>query len=294
MKLLKVRLQLFADGGTGAQGTAAAGAETGVTTPDAGENNVNSTAEIQQKKTEEAAKNPEEAFEELINGKYKEQFEKRVHGIVERRLKGTKANAENLAKLQPLIDTLASRYSVDSGNIDGIIQGVMNDTAMYEQEAVSKGLPVETVKQIHRLEAERNAFERTAKQAQQEAAQRAEFVRITEEAKEVKKLYPSFELKKELNNPNFVRLIQAQIPVKTAFEAIHANEIMAAIIPAAVDTATKKVVNSVKANSQRPVENALSGGGSESVSAHKSVSEMSRADRAELIKRALSGEKIKL
>ena len=52
----------------------------------------------------------EESFESLIEGKYKQDFQKRVQGIVRDRLKGQK---QQLDRLTPVLDTLGQLYGVE-------------------------------------------------------------------------------------------------------------------------------------------------------------------------------------
>ena len=112
-----------------------------------------------------------------------------------------------------------------------------------------------------------------------------------QQADEAKKVYPSFDLRAEMNNPKFVDLLRSNIDVRTAYEVLHKDEIIPAAMQYTAKTVEQKLTNKVIANGARPSEN---GNSSQSASVVKSdVSQLSKADRAEIIRRVQRGEKIR-
>ena len=112
-----------------------------------------------------------------------------------------------------------------------------------------------------------------------------------EQAEQTKATYPSFDFRAEMQNPQFVNLLRSGIDAKTAFEVIHKDEIIPAAMQYTAKTVEQKLTNKIIANGARPAEN---GNNAQSASVVKSdVSQLSKADRQEIIKRVQRGEKIR-
>ena len=133
---LKLRLQMFAEGGEGsAAGAADAGAQAGVQPESPAPENKRQKrnplqnvkygrqlpeqkAEVQQQDAKaQVAAAQTESFDELIRGKYKQDFDARVQAIVQDRLKNSKKSDETLSKLQPVLPMLGSQYGIDASDI---------------------------------------------------------------------------------------------------------------------------------------------------------------------------------
>ena len=112
-----------------------------------------------------------------------------------------------------------------------------------------------------------------------------------QQADDAKKVYPSFDLKAEMNNPKFVDLLRSNIDVRTAYEVLHKDEIIPAAMQFTAKTVEQKLTNKIIANGARPSENGMSAQGAAVVKSD--VSQLSKADRAEIIRRVQRGEKIR-
>ena len=111
------------------------------------------------------------------------------------------------------------------------------------------------------------------------------------QAEEAKKVYPSFDLRAEMENPKFVDLLRSNIDVRTAYEVLHNDEIIPAAMQFTAKTVESKIAKKIAANGARPSENGMS---SNSAAVVKSdVSQLSKADREEIIRRVARGEKIR-
>lgn len=274
-------LQLFAEGGDGTA-SATPGAEAGAET----------SAEVKEEVTES---NPDAEFESLINEKYKEQYEKKLKSAMDRRFKKADAAEKYNASVKPLIDELGAKYGITDGNIENILAKFKADNSNYEAEAMEKGIPVETVKQMRELESQNRMLTQAREDAWREQQQRQEFNRFMAEAEAVKAKYPTFNVETEINDSAFMAMVRAGVSVENAYVARHSDEILSQTIPYAVDKATQKVANAVKANGKRVLEGGAGNSAPTSVSdTHKPVSEMKSDEIQELMRRALSGEKIRL
>ena len=300
-------LQLFAEGSgaaggegatTGETGTAAVSHKGGKANPLANvqygiqpENSNANDAQVTDVQTnEEPAVDANTRFEELIKGEFREQFNQRMQETVQKRLKSSKETVDKFNALAPTLEMLGQKYGVDATDIDALTKAIQDDDAYYEEEALEKGITVEQLKSIRKIERE-NANLKAQMDAER-ARQNADriYSEWMQQAEDAKKVYPSFDFRAEMQNPKFQSLLRSNIDVRTAYEVIHKDEIIPAAMQFAVKTAEQNITNKIIANGSRPVEN---GNGSQGASITKSdVSTLNRADRAEINRRVANGERI--
>ena len=111
------------------------------------------------------------------------------------------------------------------------------------------------------------------------------------QAEQMKSVYPSFDLNIEMQNPRFTDLLKNNVDIRTAYEVLHKDEIIPAAMQFTAQQVKQKMTNNYIANGARPTEN---GTMSQSSAIVKSdVSQLSKEDRAEIIRRVQRGEKIR-
>ena len=303
-------LQLFGEGaggagaGTGAGDAGGAPAANGQNTaapaqPQTGVKNRNPLADVQYGIQEEPApaaaeistEDRQAKFDELVNGEYKDLFQQRIQDTVQRRLKGNEATVQKYNSLAPVLDMLAQKYGVDASDADALAKAIEDDESFYEDEALEKGLSVQQVKEIRKMERENAQLkaEREA-MANQERAD-ALYAAWMQQADELKGIYPSFDLAAELENEQFRTLLRSNVPLRTAFEVLHKDEIIPAAMQYTAQKVTEKVANSVAAGRRRPAEGAMAGAAA--AKTKSDVSQLTRADREEIARRVARGEKIR-
>ena len=230
-------------------------------------------------------------FEKLIKGQYKEQYDARVQDTIQKRLKGSKETVDKYNALAPTLELLAKKYGVDAADIDSLNKAIEADDSYFEEEALEKGMTVQQLKEIRKMERE-NADLRKQMQAQQTQDNANKlYARWMNEAEEAKKVYPSFDLRAEMQNSKFVDLLRSNIDAKTAYEVVHKDEIIPAAMQFTAQTVQSKIAKSIAAQGARPAENGISSGSAAVVKSD--VSQLSRADREEIRKRVARGEKIR-
>lgn len=293
-------LQLFAGEGTGGEGGSNGGGEstaTGDTSVDAGQQRLRelgvpedkirkraykgaakqpaaaSAAPTQQQPTEQvaAAENPTEentsgnaparmSWEEIMADP---EYNKQMQMVVQSRLRNAKASEEALAKLTPALEVLARKHNLDPANIDydAIAKVINDDDTYYEDMALEKGMSVEAAKRMDQQErdAARKRREEARTLEQQKIQQHIQ--RLEQQGEELKKTFPSFDLRKELQNPAFARMTAPNvgISVADAYYAVHRNEIQTAAMQVAAQKTAQKISNSIQAGQRRPAENGTSG-----------------------------------
>ena len=303
----KLDLQLFADGGAGDGGTGAEGAQ-GVTAAAAlpqtkgaknpladvryGIQDEEVPAAGEPKATEVAQPDRKARFEEMIKGEFKDLYDERMQSTLSKRLKGLNETAEKYNSLSPTLELLAKKYGIkDSSDIEALNKAISDDDSYFEDEAMEKGISVEQLKEIRKMERENAELKRQMQEQEQHENANRLYAAWMDQAENARQTYPSFDLKSEMANPRFVDLLRSNIDVKTAYEVIHKDEIIPAAMQFAAQQIEQKVANKIKAGGARPSENGMS---SQSAAVVKSdVSQLSKEDRAEIIRRVQRGERIR-
>jgi hypothetical protein len=299
-------LQLFAegaggDGGTGAAGTTGATATAAVSQNKGAKSNPLADVQygVQPTKAEETTPVAEvvEKPTEDRNAKYeafikehKDLDDARIQNIIQKRLKGTKETVDRYNELAPTLETLAKKYGVNPTDIKALNKAIEDDDSYYEQEALEKGITVEQLKEIRKMEKENAELKKQMEEQNREANAKKIYATWMEQADKAKQIYPSFNLRAEMQNPKFVDLLKSNIDVRTAYEVIHKDDIIAGAMQFTAKKVEQNITNKIIANGARPSEN---GNSSQGASVTKSdVSTLTKADRAEIARRVARGEKI--
>lgn len=286
-----LNLQLFAEGAEGGtSGDGATGGNLGV--PDQGD-----LSNVKYGKQEETANQPivtpdrDAEFEKLIKGDYKNEYDKRVQNTIQQRLKGSKETVEKYNSLVPTLELLARKYGVDANDIQALNKAIEDDDAYYEDEALEKGVTVEQLKAIKKMEKENAELKKQMQeQANREQAER-DVAAWMQQAQEAQRTFPGLDLATELKNPQFLGLLKSGVGVETAYFAVHHKELVPQAMQYTAKQVEQKLTNKILANGNRPTEN---GATSNSPATVKSdVSQLTKADRQEIIRRVARGEKIK-
>lgn len=305
-----LNLQLFAEGAGGAAAGAGEGGTaqgTGVTAPAAGvqkgvkanpladvkygiqEEAAAPAAEVQEKTTEAPDRQAE--FDKLIKGQYKDLYDAKVQDTVQKRLKSTKETVERYEALSPVLEMLAKKYGVEPGDVQALSKAVQEDDSYYEEEALSKGMTVQQLKEIRRMERENADLKRQMDEAQRQENGKKLYASWLQQAEQARQVYPSFNLDAEMRNPRFVDLLRSNVDVRTAYEVLHKDEIIPAAMQFTAQTVEQKLAKKVAAGGARPTENGMSSQGAAVVKSD--VSQLSKADRQEIIRRVQRGERIR-
>lgn len=308
----KLYLQLFGEGG--AEAPAASGAEgtQAVNQPATGKSSKNSLSNVKYGIQEEAegeadtfkgAQAPtvetvdrKAAFEQMIKGEYKEEYDARVREAISKRFKANDAVAERQKSLNPILEMLGNKYGIDASDIntmdlEKLSKAIMDDDSYYEAEALEKGVSVKVLKDLKRMESENKQMKEAMENRQRQDQNRKAYEELVRQSDEVKQIYPGFDLRTEMNNPKFGRLIANGVDARTAYEVVHRDEIQPAMAQYIAKKAEEKILNHIQSGAKRPAEN---GASSQSATVVKTdVTKLTKEDRAEIARRVQRGEKIR-
>lgn len=289
------RLQLFAEGAPAGDGGCAAGAgaaETGVTAPDAGEQELlklgvpknritkRASAAMAQKmgKAGTMAGKPAQqaaAAAATEEGNLKEgaaaktgfqlpdgvsvddviahpEVNKALQNIIGKRVKDSKANETAMAALKPMLDILAGHYGMDPAKLDYAALSKAVEGDNRYFEDYALERGVD-VETARRMQQEEQAEKSAQEQLRQAQAQQQVRAWREEEA-QLKAQGIAIDLNKEAENPTFMNLLRAGFGVRGAYEAVHHAEIVEAAKKAAFGQAQQQTVSAIRAGNTRPAE----------------------------------------
>ena len=245
--------------------------------PDAGEETKKQGVET----TSDPLEDKRRAYRAMVDGEYKDQYTEDTQRIIDRRFRETKNLEAQLSQQKPILDMLMQRYKIGDGDLSKLSAAIENDDAYWSEAAEEAGMSVEQYKQFQKLQRENLAL----RQAQQ-------LQKWYGEAEQMKADYPEFDLAAESKDPQFLSMLRSGVPVRLAYEVKHMDEIKAGVAQNTAKTTEKQVVEGIRAKGARPAENGTS---SQSAFVVKDdPSQWTKKDRAEVVKRAARGEKIKL
>lgn len=205
-----LNLQLFAETGTEA------------TDSKTGENSI---ADAEQE-NENLANHDE--FENLIDGKFKDEFRKRTQSIIDKRFKETKLLEEYKAKVSPIIEKLNQQHGIEDGNLDTLYDKLFQESQNTPQSEEANLLLKSRV---------------------------ASWVKESESLKEI---YPDFDFREELKSQSlFGKLLHSGVPLKSAYEVVHKDEILSGAMAYTAQKVREQVVKGIEAKGRRPLENGV-------------------------------------
>lgn len=232
-----------------------------------------------------------ESFEQLIKGKYKEEYDKSVQNILQRRYRSARALEEAQQKTAPILQALADKYGVEADDIDSILERLQEDNSLYEEKAMEAGMSVDQYRKLAVTERENRMLKERQAAAAREAESRRVFNGWVKEAEGMKETYPNLDFEEEMRNQDVTDLLSRGVPFKTAYEVAHHDEIMQGTIQYAVEHTRKATAENIRNRQSRPVENGMSARGAAPIK--RDVSKLTKEDRAEIIRRAQNGELIR-
>lgn len=286
MRKAYFNLQMFAEGG------ADAGAEGGVSATEGAV----STEGTESTNAAEGSEVQKASFDDLIKGEYKADYEAKLQSAMEKRFKAANKDKETVGKLAPVLELLGRKYGVDASDIskvdiDALTNTILEDDSYYEDEAMKMGVSVEALKEMKRMKRENENLKQTiAERTKRENSERA-YAELVNQSNSLKAVYPTFDLNTEMQNPNFGRLVANGVPLQTAYEVVHKNEILPAAMQFAVQKTQENISKSIQSGKSRPAENGVNS--SVGFTTKLDPSKLTPEERADIRRRVLErGEKI--
>lgn len=244
----------------------------------------------EQKSADVKSREAREAEYDRLIKEYNDIHTDRTKKIISERFPKAKEAEQKIQQLSPVLDMVAKKYGIEPGDFDGLQKAMENDDALYEDEAIKRGLTIDQAKEA--VKTEQRLKELEAVEA--ERRRQSEINRITSEwmteGEQLKQYYPGFDINTELQNQDFLRKLSTGYTVRDAYESLHRDEILGSAMQTTATKVSEKLTNNIRARGARPVENGTAAPTPAIVK--KDPSQLTREERAELVKRAQRGERV--
>lgn len=215
----------------------------------------------------------EEAFNRLITGEYRDEYVKRTQQMIDTRFKQSKELENRYNALRSAMDALGQRYGVDMSAQeppDRLIAAV--EEAARSQQAQPDGDrpaaddvqpddadPGDTAPRPDEAP-EEPSDPRIYQRGKDPATDRLVDLatdRWFREGWQLTGLHPGFDMVAEMNGPNrrsFIGMLRSGVPVQTAYQVLHMDELMRNAIAYAVENTRQRTMDSIRARGMRPEE----------------------------------------
>ena len=271
----RLNLRMF-DGEGGGEGSAATGAEAAA--PE--------TTEGQQ--AEQTPEEREKAFNDMINGDFRDLFDARMQKAIKERVGEVKQLQQQLQQQNDVIGLVAKKYGISTDKMGDIREALESDDVFWEEAAADQGMTVDSYKKMVKLEAENEALHKAREEAERKNQKDAVFQKWDREAEELKRMYPQFDLQSEIQDKRFLDLMGAGIDMRTIYETLHHDEILPALMQQTAKATARQQAAAVRSGQMRPAENGMSS--RPAAQTVKDPAKMTKEERQEYARRAARGE----
>ncbi len=308
-------LQRFSEGGGGAAGAAG----TGVSGADAGSQRAEGTTEqatqkaakpeVVYGKQAEAEAEPAAAdagqqeetgaeapadrnaeWQKLISGEYREQFQKQVQGIIDKRFAKYKGLEEQSGRTSQVLEKVAARYGLDGSDLSALEKAIDGDAKLLQDQADKAGMTVEQYREYSQALRENRLYKQQAENRQRDMAVQQQISQWQQQAEQVKQMYPGFDMDQEMRNPNFVSILKSGVDMMTAYRSAHFDELMRGGMQYAAAASQAQTARNIAARQSRPMEGAA--GGNPAIVTKSDVKKLTKADREEIARQVMRGKTI--
>lgn len=218
-----------------------------------------------------------------LKAEYKDLYGAEVEAIIKDRFKKYNGLEQQIGQISPIVNLLMEQKGVkDPAKLYEMLQ-----EETFEAIADREGRTVEEIKERETLKAQNNRLQTELKSITEQDQLNQRITDWRNQEKQVKEIYPNFNLDELATNEKFMDLLFANVPIQTAYEVLNLNDIKANV----AKQMEKNVVTNIQAKGQkRIVENGLNP--TPGMVVKSSVDQLTREDRAEIARRARMGERI--
>ena len=231
-------------------------------------------------------------FETFMSGhpeEAKKWFDDRFQDVFNKRFKDYKSMEGRVKASDQVMQMLATKYGIDdASDIKSITDALKNDDFLYAERAEANGRTIDEQRNWDTLERENREYREMQRQAERREQISRQMAEWDKQSANLKQLFPSFDLDRELQNPDFENALRGGLSMERAFYAVHGDEIVSGAMQTTANAVRSATVQDMAARRSRPRENAIGAQASAKVS--KDVHKLSRQERAEIAKRSMYGD----
>lgn len=194
----------------------------------------------------------------MADPEYNEQMQKTMKA----RLKTAGTAEENLGKLGSVLPTLAKYYGLDAENLDhaALAEAIGKDDRFIEERAMQNGVDPSVQRKLDEYDVLKTQNEQQRQMTLQQQMMQNHFMNLEQQAAAMKNVYPNFDLRTEMQNPKFARLVAPNSPisVEDAYYAVHRQELQQKSMQIAAQKTATQISNAIRSNTMHPSENGTS------------------------------------
>ena len=195
------------------------------------------------------------------------EYNKEMQLTVKSRLKQAGKAEEAMSKLEPALEVLALKYGLDPANIDfdALAKAIGDKKSYVEDKALEMGVTYSTAEKLVDDELGDARQRKTDQQEKDNLELRMlddHMRNLEQQGEALKKVFPNFDLRTEMQNQAFRRMLapgKGLMSVEDAYYAVHRKEIDAARSQVIAQRTRQNISNAIQAGSRRPDENGTSG-----------------------------------
>lgn len=296
-----VNLRLFDGDYSGSSGE---GTAPGVAAPDSGEDQKVIYGRVEEpdeaetepkspaagEETSESEDDLRKQFKELTRGKFKDIYSNEVQNIINRRYREVKGLEAENKLLSQLADRVGMKYGIQ-GDSEALLRAVLGDDYYIEDKADDAGLSNDQFRARLEAEAARRQAEEELAALKEQQRKQALLDEQTRAAMDLQSQFKDFSLQDEANNPDFVKYVNAGVPMEILYKGMHFDELMSSATSFSAREAQRATVENIRAKGNRPTENGASSQ-SAAVTIKSDPSQLTLKDVNEIARRAARGERI--
>lgn len=225
------------------------------------------------------------------------EYNKAMQNTIQQRLKASRGQEEAMQKLTPALEMLMKKHGLDPAkpDYDALAAKIMDDDSLYEDKAIEMNVDTDIAKKLTQQDMELQRYRRQETVNLEQQKLQKHFSSLEQQANALKKQFPGFDLRQELQDPKFARMVRPDsgLSLEDAYYAVHRKDIQNAQAQVIASGVAQQMSNAIRSNSRRPDE---SGAGQAPSVASFDYKKASKAERDNLKKRirsaAARGEKI--
>lgn len=226
-------------------------------------------------------------FFELVEGEYKDIYEREFQKAFNRRYRDARENEERMQKLNPLLNKLMVRYNIDGNNVDALAKAIDGDRAIWESAAEDVGMTDEQYAEFLQAKVDSRRWSEAEEARLKEEEAEKQMSAWNDAVKEAKKLYSDFDIDELVEDERFCSMLRAGVPMHHAYEVLHLADIKNSV----AKTTEKNVVEGIRAKGMRPKENGISS--NNGIATNTDISKLGLSDIKSAIEKARRGEVVR-
>ena len=235
----------------------------------------------------DAASVADTSFEEYVK-QHKDEASKWFQKQFNARHRDYNQLKEKAAATDSVMDMLATKFGIeDRSDVASITKALEADDFLYAERAEANNRTIEEQRNWDAIERENRQFREAQRRQQAQQNMQRQLEEWDRQSNNLRQVFPNFDLDTELQNEEFVNMLQSGISMDRAFYAIHGEEITTGAMQYTAQAVRQATAEDLATRKNRPRENGLSSQAAAKVS--RDVHKLTKKERAAMAAQSLKG-----